>query len=320
MKRNREEMYTMKKCNPLRPVLRAAITICALGCVCLAPLVSTSCASTPIRELPPQQAYRIPAPEESGAAALQQMEFIGFKANTTLLSVAASSSGKDPFLLNMLGGSNHGEPSYTSGYEYWRDVRDSAPMLRFPQLLAEGNIAADESALYFGDFSPQDLAVYRSERRYVTFVDVMETQLSWKDSGSSQKAWASTGGAFTLGGAAGFLAMLADGFDFNTITTPDVVGLSLSAASVLVGQLCLIPSFRKPKSTFVFSGRYAICVYDTQQQKLVTRKIVDVEQQDTLSGSFESDSTDRSIVYAYYGQCLANALLEAYASVPATLP
>ncbi|MBP5442216.1 MAG: hypothetical protein J6Y60_03165 [Treponema sp.] len=42
-------------------------------------------------------------------------------------------------------------------------------------------------------------------------------------------------------------------------------------------------------------------------------------QEDTFKGSFESDDTDKEIVYKYYSQCLANLLLKEYEKISAEL-
>ncbi|MBP5175517.1 MAG: hypothetical protein ILP07_06370 [Treponema sp.] len=74
----------------------------------------------------------------------------------------------------------------------------------------------------------------------------------------------------------------------------------------------MIPSFFTPTTDFYARGKYAICVYDTVQKKLIIRKIVNFVQEDSFKGSFESDDTDKEMVYKYYGQCLSNLLLREY--------
>ena len=276
-----------------------------------------SCASTPISEAASPDTYRV-RPLTAEGKDKTVFEFIGYKSNVNLLAVAASASAKESFVLDMLGGSVRDNDFYTSGYEYWRDLRDALPMKHFPYALAESGIASDESKLYFGDYTPQDLAVYQGSHRYVTFVDVLESHISWVDSGRFQKAFASTGGALTLGGLLGGLIVFDNGFNFNDLSVGDKVGLSLSGVSVLLGQLCLIPSLTKPKTAFTVRVKYALCVYDTQQKKLVERKVVDFTQEDEFKGSFESDKTDKSVVYNFYSQCLANQMLQEYENLVAS--
>ena len=81
----------------------------------------------------------------------------------------------------------------------------------------------------------------------------------------------------------------------------------------------MLPSLFTPSTSFVARGKYAICVYDTVQKKLIKRKVVNFNQEDTFKGSFESDDTDKEIVYKYYSQCLANLLLKEYEKISAEL-
>lgn len=269
-----------------------------------------SCASTPIRDVTQPEEYSVrQEPQEASEA---RFDFIGFKSNINLLAMAASSSAKDSFLLDLLGGSVEHDADYASGYEYWRDFRDAVPMRRLPYRLSQLNIASDESALYFGDFSPQDLAVYSGNHRYVTFVDVIEAHLGWMDSGRMQKAFASTGGILSITGAAGFLTLFDNGLDIQNLSFGQIAGLALSGAGVLLGQLCLIPSFIKPKTAFSAHIKYALCVYDTQEKKLIKRKTVDFKKEDTFTGSFESSKTDKSRIYEYFSKCLANDMLREF--------
>ncbi|MBO4319981.1 MAG: hypothetical protein J5857_05875 [Treponema sp.] len=274
-------------------------------------LLFVSCVSTPIETVPDVESYSILSEKEAAA----KMDFIGFKSNINLLSVMSSASTKDSFFVNLLGGEVKGNPMYVSGYEYWRDLRDSVPMKRLPYKLKDAGIATDESDLYFGDFTPQDLAVYNGKNRYVTFVDVLETNLSWSDTSSFQKTCLSTGAVTAIGGIVGCAIIFDDEFSFNNMSGGEIAGFSLSAAGLVLGTIAMIPSLFTPTTEFYARGKYAICVYDTVQKKLIKRKIVNFEQEDEFEGSFESDSTDKEIVYRYYGQCLANLLLKEYAKV-----
>ena len=279
----------------------------------LIPFLLIACASTPIKDLDQPELYKI-TPQEHEPATVQ-MDFVGFKSNITLLSVAISNVSTDTFLIDLFGGSEKENSSYISDYEYWRDIRDASTLKTFGERLAQNNIAVDETSLYFGDYSPQDLAVYSGQNRYVSFVDVLETKMIYLDKGNTQKSWATTGAVTFVGGAAALLSMLDTKYDFKKFSSDDMVTFCLSSGGVAVGVLALIPSLFKPKTTFTFHGKYAICVYDTQQKKLVQRKIIDIDQEDTFTGSFESDNTDKTEIYRYYGQCVANKLVREYEKI-----
>ncbi len=291
--------------------IHSALVILSL----LSVLAFVSCVSTPIQELPEIETYSVLSEKVSAA----KMDFIGFKSNINLLSVASSSSTDDSFFLNLLGGEVKGNPMYISGYEYWRDLRDAIPMRRFPYALKDAGIASDESALYFGDFTPQDLAVYNGNHRYVTFVDVLETNLSWMDTASLKRSLLSTGALTAVGGVVGCAVVFDEGFDFKNMSGGEIAGFSLSAAAMVLGTVAMIPSLFTPSTRFVARGKYAICVYDTVQKKLIKRKVVNFNQEDTFKGSFESDDTDKEMVYKYYSQCLSNLLLKEYEKISAEL-
>ena len=263
-----------------------------------------------------QEEYKITL---SGAGELEQigqMDFIGYKPNISLLSVAASTSSKDSFLLDLAGGSMHDNPEYTSGYEYWRDLRNTETMEQLLHSLEESGVVTDQSEFYFGDFTHQDLSVYNGKNRYVTFVDVLESNISWLDSANFQRAWATAGGALLIAGGTGLISAVCTAidydFDYSKMSSDQIVSFFLSSAGVLLGSLCFTPSIKVPQTVMTYRGRFALCVYDTQEKKLIQRKIIDFEQEETFTGSYESDKTDQSLVYEYFGKLLANRLLKEY--------
>ena len=276
-------------------------------------LLLISCASTPIKEVEIPTSYKITKSEHEPTPV--QMDFIGFKSNINLLSVAISNISGDSFLIDLFGGSEKENSQYISDYEYWRDIRDASTLKQFGQILTQNNIALDETSLYYGDFTPQDLAVYNGKNRYVTFVDVIETKMTYHDSGNTQKSWATTGTVTFVTGAAALLSMIDTKYDFKNFSSEEMVTFCLSSGGVAVGIAALIPSLFKPYTTFYFHGKYAICVYDTVQKKLVDKKVIDIDQEDVFTGSFETDNTDKKEIYRYYGQCVANKLVREYEKI-----
>ncbi len=273
-----------------------------------------SCASTPIKDVPAKEDYETPlTTTEEEKNEDTHFDFIGFKSNINLLSVCASAADEDSFLMELIGASEIHDAKYASGYEYWRDFRDSKPMKRFPTLLEENKIAADETVLYFGDFTPQDLVVYKGNHRYVTFIDVLESHLGWMDTGRIQKSFSSAGGILLSGGILGALTVCDSGF--KNLSGEEKAEVVLSGAGIVLGLACLVPLVTKPKTAFVAHVRYALCIYDTAQKKLVERKIINFDRKDTFTGSFESENTDKTIVYNFYGQCLADNMFREYEKI-----
>ena len=64
----------------------------------LFPLVLISCASTPIRDVKVPDLYKIDLPQEEQVPI--QMDFIGYKSNINLLSVAMGNTTKDSVLMD----------------------------------------------------------------------------------------------------------------------------------------------------------------------------------------------------------------------------
>lgn len=276
----------------------------------LFPFVIISCASAPIKDIKYPEAYKISLPEKEETQ--PKMDFIGFKSNINLLSVAVSNYTKDSFLMDLFGDSEKENTSYISDYEYWRDIRDNSTLRKFEERLAQNNVAIDATELYFGDYTPQDLTVYEGQNRYVTFVDVIETKLTYRDTGNTQKSWATTGAVMFVSGAAAVLSMADTKYKLKNYSSEDLVTFSLGLGGIVVGTAAFFPSLFKPKTAFTFHGKYAICVYDTVEKKLINRHIIDIDEEDTFTGSFESDNTEKTDIYRFYGNTVANRLLREY--------
>lgn len=266
-----------------------------------------SCVSTPVTELgtpiPVKEVY------EQNAADTCNMEFIGFKPEITLLSVTSEVSQNDSYLAELLGGDINASVTYLSDYNYWERVRDTSVIQDFPKTLSQLNYADDKTQLYFGDFTPQDLAVYNGSKRYVVFVSVGNTRFTYHDSSKTLKSWGSAGVILTVGCIAGCISMI-DDYPPNTIGKQ--LEATVSVAGLGVGLLCFIPQLLTPKTKFAFKGNYAICVYDTQEKCLVAKEPMNVEWTDEWRGSIESDSTDMSIINEYCAMKVQNALLEGF--------
>jgi hypothetical protein len=289
--------------------------------LCLLILTITSCISTPVAQIgdfteASQIEEAIPLPQKNSGIQNQDtpsnIEFIGFKPNLTLLAVSSEISKNDSFLAEFLGGSENTNISYFSDYNYWERIRDTKIISSFSQTLSEYNLAEDKTELYFGDYTPQDLAVYKGDKRYVAFVDVQETRFNYHDTAKTLKTWTGAGNALLIGGAMGSLSLLDN---FPPANREETVGAILSGAGLLAGLLCHIADFCTPKTTFMFSGRYAVCLYDTQEHCLVLKQPVSVEWTEQWEGSIESDETDQMLIKNYCAAQVEKALLESFAAI-----
>ena len=284
-------------------------SILALSVIVFFSFIAESCVSTPITDVGSASSISVhgePFEDEPN------MEFIGFKPEMTLLAVTSQISKNESYLADLLGGSSESTLEYFSDYNYWMKVRDTKTFRRFGSTLSKLKMADDCSKLYFGEFTPQDLVMYKSAKRYVAFVSVQETQFLYHDTAKTQQAWTNAGFILSIGGAA-FIASMID--DFPPGTLGKKVEMALSAGSFGVGLLCFIPQFFTPKTKFAFKGKYAICVYDTKEKCLVAKEPIEVEWMEEWNGSIESDKTDQKMINNFCALKLENALIDGFRKV-----
>lgn len=153
--------------------------------------------------------------------------------------------------------------------------------------LQYAGIASDMSDAYFGIYSLQELETYKNKKRYVTFVDMSDFKLTYKDV---------TNYGVQLTGA--FLTGL-------IVTAP-------------IGAVMMLAAPYKTEMHLV--GTCRIFVYDCNTNTVIGTENIVVNQTDTFKGLWPRTSSDgRSAIYENYGVILSNAILEKYSKIKTVL-
>ena len=151
-------------------------------------------------------------------------------------------------------------------------------------------IAVDESKAYFGIYSFQELEAYKSKKRYVTFVEISNFSLTYKDNYESGSR---------IAGAA-------------------LLGLIVTAP---IG----IPLLSQPYYTTMYCrANCNIYVYDTVSRTIIYNSSgndeLDIRHSDTFKGIWwKTPEMEKDEIRDYYGMIIANEVLEKYQRVAAFL-
>ncbi len=234
------------------------------------------------------------------------MEFIGFKADANILSTGNGDSIRLPGTWTM--------ETYTfpSEFDLWKSYRNDTCLKNMGSILQNANVAYDQSFAYFGIYSLQELELYKSRKRFVTFIEVDKNRLS----GTVKDSFTSTG-AIVLGTGIGLLGggAIWVGADSNNelgLREPGKALCGIGIGSSVLGAILLA---QPAKTTLNFEGVYQIYVYDTQAKEIVYKDAVTITESDVFSGSYFNEGTDKNAVNNYYATLVYNEILKKYASV-----
>ena len=246
----------------------AKITILMFVCSILLCGMFTSCTTPPIKEIPEVKDYQFsPQSEKSG------LEFIGFKMDTRnliydQLTIAKSIAATDGFK--------------KLGYN-----------------LEQNNFGIDKSNEYFGLYETQDFQRYKNKERFITFVEVEDNAISFKDNKTSLTVWRIVSG-LTLSAA------------IPCLTAEPLMPIGL--LSLLSGCLSLIPG-NNAKTTATFSGTYCIYVYDTQTQSIVRRETIPFKKEAQFKGSYNANQESKDKIFEYYSKLISNEIMQKYEEI-----
>lgn len=229
-----------------------------------------------------------------------QIEFIGFKVDAHSL--------------------------YTASYSdkvrsEWKAIRNTAALKKIGKTLADKNIAIDKSYNDFGIHSLHDLELYKSEKRYVTFIEVVDNEYIYDTSGNVRKrVFASIGGVISWLGVltvSGIPSVFGIPAIVPTTTNEDEAKWMQRTGGILLGlgALTLIPAFIPEKTKTEFRGTYNIYLYDTQNKEMIYKDTATVYSVDTWKGSLSHRKTDLNALHNYYDTKISNAILEKYDEV-----
>ena len=239
-----------------------------------------------------------------------QMEFIGYKADTTLLSTSPEIITKR-------------RETYTvmSPFDQWKAISETSSLRKIGTTLQEKNIANDQSYAYFGIYSLQELELYKSRTRYVTFIEVVKNRYTVNDNGLNKNYYGGIGAAFLGGGILYHIIGAAlpsketkNGVEYdysNYKTFLNVFGVGFDIA----GLGFLIAGGSEAKTIVNFDGAYNIYVYDTQAKEVVYKDAVTLNSTDTFVGSYLLYKESQNVVNDYYGKLICNEVLKKYDSI-----
>ncbi len=240
-----------------------------------------------------------------------QMEFIGYKADTTLLSTT-------PEIIT-----NRGK-TYTimSPFDQWKTILDTPSLRRIGSTLQEKNIANDQSYAYFGIYSLQELELYKSRTRYITFIEVVKNKYTVKDNGLNKNLYGGIGATFLGCGllyniiGAAIPKTTTDSYGYKEDNSGAKTAFQVGGVAMdITGLGFLIAAGSEAKSIINFDGAYNIYIYDTEMKEVVYKDAVTLNSTDTFAGSYFLYDSSKNVVNDYYGKLICNAILKKYDAV-----
>ena len=240
------------------------------------------------------------------------MEFIGYKGDSNILSTTAT--------IDTVGwGANKKTITVMSPFDQWKAITQSDSLRNMGTTLQNKNVAIDKSFAYFGIYSLQELELYKSQTRYVTFIEVAKNKYTIKDNGINKNLYGGIGAAFLGCGILYHIvgAALPAKSNEGTYQETDNSGIKtfFQAGGVcldIAGLGFLIAGGSESKTTANFEGTYNIYVYDTQKKEIIYKDAVSVNSTDEFKGSYFYDESSKNVVHEYYGKLISNELLRKY--------
>ena len=232
------------------------------------------------------------------------MDFIGYKIDTNILSTSSStqlSAGVWAPQVNTV----------MSEFDQAKAIQSTKSLRQLGYTLETDNIATDKSDSYFGIYSLQELELYNSNNRYVTFVEVAQSKLDCKDNRSTQAVFSGSAGGF-LGGGLSLLMLGAMFKNDKYVSDLSKVYMGSGIGFSVLGLLFLIPAMAPTKTDLQFDGLYNIYIYDTQTKSLIRKDSVPVNCHETFEGSYSYDEASKEVVRNYISKNISNELLKKY--------
>ena len=189
--------------------------------------------------------------------------------------------------------------SFTEAVIEWGSISNTTPIKAFPDKLQAANIADNKKDFYFGVYSLQEIQEFKTDKRYLTFVEVTESKLLYADHPPIPVLGYIGAGAMGIGGS---LVWLYPG---------------LGGAFLVGGGLSTLLGFTIPKGScdMIVSGAYRIFVYDKQEKRIAyaSPDTIKIYEKDHYVGLYgELDEIGKMEVNTYYSQIVTNAILRAY--------
>jgi hypothetical protein len=217
-----------------------------------------------------------------------EMEFIGFKGTYDTL-------GND--------------------YNMWQNFKKDTVLARLGTVLQEEGIAYDQSFAYFGIYSLQEIATYKSKQRFVTFIETEKNNFTYVYNNKSQQTWGGVAGGL-IGGSIPLLFLGGLWSGDEAVADLAAVYRNMGIGFSVAGVFCLIPALIPAKTTITFNGVYSIYVYDTINKEIIYKDTVNVGPMvDKYNGSYEHEYTDKNAIWAYYSTLAYNEIINKYGQI-----
>ncbi|WP_296324664.1 hypothetical protein [Treponema sp. UBA3813] len=184
------------------------------------------------------------------------MEFIGFKA----------------------GDAQWGNSSRTD----WGQIKNTQSIRSVGSALQFGGIAVDESSSYFGVYSFQEIKEYKNKKRYITFIEIPDFDLTYTT---------------------------------NEMDGARIAGIVFCSTGVglPIGLLLIAHPY---KTTMYMKTNANIYVYDAQIKEIIYKKNVSSTAEKEFKGIwYRSSEIGKQKIYDYFASIMANELLKEYDNV-----
>lgn len=247
----------------------------------------------------------IPTYQISSFYDVPKMDFIGFKIDTNILSTSSSTKVSKGFW------GNQEVDTIMSEFDQAKAIANTKSLRQLGYNLENSRIANNKADAYFGIYSLQEMELYKSDSRYVTFVEVAESKLNYKDNKGTKNVLAGVGGGLVLGGIP---FVVVGGIFNNDQAVHDLAKGYMVTGGIVsaVGIPFLIAGLLPTKTEITFTGLYNIYIYDTQTKSLIRKESVSVQCAEEFKGSYSYDESSKEIVRDYVSQNVYNSLLKKY--------
>lgn len=234
------------------------------------------------------------------------MDFIGFKIDSMILSTSSNSR------ISSDGWGNKVD-IIMSEFDQAKAVTTITGLRQLGSELENSNIANNKSDAYFGIYSLQELELYKTNSRYVTFVEVAKNKLNYNSNEKTSTVLASVGAGFLGGG----LPILGLGLRYENNDDKNLASLGktykgLGIGFSIVGGIFCLSALYPSKTSIDFSGIYNVYLYDAKEKALIRKDAVTVNLSECFSGSYSYDESSKDIVHEYISKNIANELLKKY--------
>lgn len=206
----------------------------------------------------------------------------------------------------------------------WKEFYDGTSLNHLGKELEEAGLCKDCSEKYFGDFSTEDLANYKSKNgsRFVTFINVNDFSSTYTEKDGNARNMITYGTSslalgLTLNGMGLMTSIFSDDPFFDSFTRMGKICNGVGVGFDLAGIGLIVWGATRPvETTFYYTNEFQICTYDTKTKTFVDKRIVKIDNRtDTFKGSYSKSGSDAyNQIRMMYGTVAQNELENAYQS------